>query len=173
MRGKSGGAKKRAGTRALLDFLPLAAYDGPCCLLLVQTAPKGVPLYIEAILITSIPPSNPSFAAPSLPFLTPLLPFSFMGHPCRLPPPTFPSANWSNSACSQQPTATTPAHVRARAQRATGLEGQVAHGEVVFVPSSNKDWLFYGDERRGGGGDGSLGPFLPSSAESPDGRRCM
>ena len=65
-----------------------AAYDRPHCLR--SNCSKGsprVPLYIEAILITSIP--RPTL--PSLPFLTPLLPFSFMGHPCCLlpflPPP--------------------------------------------------------------------------------------
>ena len=66
-----------------------AAYDRPHSLR--SNYSKGsprVPLYIEAILITSIP--RPTLL-PSLPFLTPLLPFSFMGHPCCLlpflPPP--------------------------------------------------------------------------------------
>ena len=148
-----------------------AAYDRPHSLR--SNYSKGsprVPLYIEAILITSIP--RPTLL-PSLPFLTPLLPFSFMGHPCCLLPFLPPPPQTGQTVLVRnRPRRPRPPLTCARGHR-TGrcrLEGQVVHGEVVFLAlflhQHGLAFLWRRTKKV------RISWALPSSAESPDSAAC-
>ena len=139
--------------------------------LLQREPPPRVPLYVETILITSIP-------HPTLPL--PLSPFS---------PLCCHSHSWGIHAASFLPFLPLPLRKlvkqclfaadrddpRSRARKGPPprslLEGQVVHGEVVFLA------LFLQHERTGFSTAtkeeaAGISWALPSSAESPDGAAC-